>query len=128
MRIFKMKRLAKFARREGIDDRTLVESILRASAGLIDADLGGGLVKLRVARQSQGRSGGYRLIVALRIGDRAVFLYGFAKNERENIEPKELVTLRKIGAELLAADEAKIAKALRDDVLEEICRGGEART
>jgi hypothetical protein len=115
-----MKGLAKFARRERIDDRTVTDCVQRASQGLIDADLGGGILKLRVARQGQGRSGGYRKIVAFRIDHRVVFLYGFAKNERENIEPKELLTLRKIGAELMAADDAKIAKALRDDVLEEI--------
>ncbi len=58
---------------------------------MIDADLGGGLIKQRVARAGQGRSGGYRMIVAYRVKDRAVFLYGFAKNERENIDSDELV-------------------------------------
>jgi hypothetical protein len=115
-----MKGLTKFARRERITDASLREAIERAERGLIDADLGGGLIKQRVARQGQGRSGGYRMIVAYRTRSRAVFLYGFAKNERENIEPDELLTFRNIAADLLAADAAKIAKAIENDVLQEI--------
>ena len=96
------------------------EAIERAERGLIDADLGGGLIKQRVARAGQGRSGGYRTIVAYRAKQRAVFLYGFAKNERENIEPNELLTFRSIAADLLAADSARIAEAIENGVLQEI--------
>ena len=81
---------------------------------MIDADLGGGLIKQRVARAGQGRSGGYRTIVAYCAKRRAVFLYGFAKNERDNIEPDELLTFRSIAADLLAADAARIAEAIED--------------
>jgi len=84
VQVYKTKGLARFARRERIADVSLAEAIDRADRGLIDADLGGGLIKQRVARQGQGRSGGYRTIVAYRTKDRAVFLYAFAKNEREN--------------------------------------------
>jgi hypothetical protein len=66
MRIFKVKGLAKFAQRERISDASLKEAIARAERGTIDADLGGGLIKQRVARQGQGRSGGYRMMIALR--------------------------------------------------------------
>ncbi len=86
VRTFKTKWLARFARREGITDKSLLEAIERAESGLIDADLGGGLIKQRVARKGQGRSGGYRMIVGYRLKNRAVFLLGFAKNERDNIE------------------------------------------
>lgn len=96
MRIFKTKWLARFARREGIADKSLREAIERAESGLIDADLGGGLIKQRVARKGQGRSGGYRMIVGYRMRDRAVFLFGFAKNERENVEDNELLSLREV--------------------------------
>lgn len=98
MRIFKTKWIARFARRERIDDAGLKEAIARAERGIIDADLGGGLIKQRVARPGQGRSGGFRMVVAYRTEDRAIFLYGFAKNERENIEDSELRTLRDIAA------------------------------
>ena len=115
-----MKAVAKFARRERISDASLKEAIERAERGTIDADLGGGLIKQRVARQGQGRSGGYRMMVAYRAKGRAVFLYGFAKNERENVDAEELTSLRKIATDLLAADAAKIARALAEGVLQEI--------
>jgi len=120
VRIFKMKGLAKFTRIERISDRSLIEAIERAERGIIDADLGGGVIKQRVARLGQGRSGGYRMIVAYRTHNRAVFLYAFAKHERENIDRDELLTFRKIGADLIAADNAKIAIALKEGVLQEI--------
>lgn len=103
VRIFKAKWLVRYARRERITDRSLSEAIERAARGSIDADLRGGIIKQRVAREGQGRSGGYRMLVAYRAGTRAVFLYAFAKNERENIDPDELLTLREIGAGWLAA-------------------------
>jgi hypothetical protein len=120
VQIFKTKGVAKFTRIERIADTSLIEAIERAERGIIDADLGAGLIKQRVARQGQGRSGGYRMIVAYRAQDRAVFLYGFAKNERENIHRDELLTFREIAADLLAADPAKIRKAIEEGVLQEI--------
>jgi hypothetical protein len=120
MRIFKTKWLARFARREGIDDRSLRAAIERAEQGLIDADLGGGLIKQRVARPGRGRSGGYRMIVGYRVKDRAVFLLGFAKNERENIEDNELLSLRETAERWLAADTARIKKELELGNLQEI--------
>lgn len=120
MRIFKTKWLARFARREGIDDQSLRAAIERAEQGLIDADLGGGLIKQRVARPGRGRSGGYRMIVGYRVKDRAVFLLGFAKNERENIEDNELLSLREIAARWLAADAARIQKELELGNLQEV--------
>ena len=120
MRIFKTKWLARFARREGIADQSLRAAIERAEQGLIDADLGGGLIKQRVARPGRGRSGGYRMIVGYRIKNRAVFLLGFAKNERENIEDNELLSLREIAERWLAADDASIQKEIELGNLQEI--------
>ena len=104
MRTFKTKWLARFARREGITDERLREAIERAERGVIDADAGGGLIKQHVVRQGQGRSGGYRMIVAYRAKDRAIFLFGFAKSERENIGPDEQLSFREIAVDWLAAD------------------------
>ena len=60
----------------------------RAGQGLIDADLGGGVIKQRIARKSQGRSGGFRSIVLFRKGQLAFFVYGFAKSNRQNLPPR----------------------------------------
>jgi hypothetical protein len=128
MRIFKTKWLVRYVRRERIADRSLREAIERAGRGLIDADLGGGIIKQRVARSGQGRSGGYRMLVAYRTGARAVFLYAFAKNERENIDPDELLTLREIGASWLAADTRQIAQALEEGNLQEVSDGEKDET
>lgn len=120
MRIYKTKWVGRFARRERIGDSDLVEAVRRAERGLIDADLGGGIIKQRVARAGQGRSGGYRMVLVFKAEQRAVFLYGFAKSERENIEDDELQTLREIGAVWLAANAQRIAKALEENALQEV--------
>ena len=90
---------------------------------MVDADLGGGLIKQRVAREEQGRSGGYRLLVAHRQQGRAVFLYGFAKNEQDSIGPDELASLREIATAWLEADAARIARALAEKELQEVGHG-----
>ncbi|MBV8851479.1 MAG: type II toxin-antitoxin system RelE/ParE family toxin [Methylobacteriaceae bacterium] len=120
MRIFKTKWFIRFARSEQIRDSSLREAIDRARSGLIDADLGGGIIKQRVARQGKGRSGGYRVLVAYRDGTLAVFLYGFAKSSRANIEEKQLATLRDIAAGWLNADASGIAVVLRQGLIEEV--------
>ena len=120
MQIFKTKWLARFTRHEQIPDASLREAVTRAERGLIDADLGGSLIKQRVARKGQGRSGGFRMIVAYQTKDRAVFLYGFAKSERENINPSELATLREIATTWLNANAERIALSIAEDELQEV--------
>lgn len=123
MQIFKTKWVVGFSRRERILDATLCAAISRVESGLVDADLGGGIVKIRVARAGQGRSGGYRMLIAYRAGARAVFLYGFAKAERGNITADELLTLREIGAGWLAADMRQTGHAVEAGVLQEVSDG-----
>src|ERR1700733_12759083 len=120
MQIYKTRWFARFARHERISDASLQEAIERAERGLVDADLGGGLIKQRVARRGQGRSGGYRVIVAYRVRDLAVFLYGFAKSERANIDSSQLATAHKIAAKWLAADSANIKLAIEERELLEV--------
>ena len=126
VRIFKTRALARFAKREAISDESLVAAIETAKRGLIDADLGGGLIKQRVARPGQGKRGGFRMLIGFR-SDRAIFLFGFAKNERENIDDKQLTTLREIVASWFAADDKKIAQALKDGLLIEVKHGQETK-
>jgi hypothetical protein len=93
---------------------------------MIDADLGAGLIKQRVARQGKGRSGGYRMLIAYRARKRAVFLVGFAKSERENVTQDELLFLRKLAENWLSADGARVQKEMENGNLEEIEDGEEA--
>ena len=120
MRIFKTKWFARFARRARIGDRLLQEAIERAERGIVDADLAGGVIKQRLARQGQGRSGGYRVLIAYQRSRRAVFLYGFAKSERDNIADDELTTLRDIATAWLGMDSSRLERALAEGRAEEV--------
>lgn len=125
MRVFKTKWFTRYARQERIADRSLCDAVARAEQGLVDADLGGGIIKQRVARTGQGRSGGYRLLMVYRSGSVAVFLYGFAKSERDNIDPDDLKTVREIGAAWLAAKDENLQHAVRKAVLKEVKYGNQ---
>lgn len=103
MRVYKIKGFARFQRRERITDKSLVEAVLGAERGLIDADLGRGLIKQRVAQPGQGKSGGFRTLIAYRRGERAVLLFGFAKNERATIDDDELDGVAACGTSLSRA-------------------------
>jgi hypothetical protein len=120
VRILKTKWFTRFAQRERISDDSLYEAALRAERGLIDADLGGGVIKQRVARPGQGRSGGYRVLLAYRRGMVTVFLYGFAKNERDNINKDQLETLRDIARAWLEAETGMIDRAIQEGTLNEV--------
>ena len=85
MQTFKTKSFARFAARAGLEDAELCEAVRRIGGGLIDADLGGGVFKQRIARKGDGRSGGFRTIVLYRRGKLAFFVYGFAKSNQDNL-------------------------------------------
>ena len=120
MRVYKTKPFARFQRRERISDETLCTAILDAEAGLIEADLGGGLIKQRVARAGGGKRGGYRTVVAYRKGTRAFFLLGFAKSARANIDDDELAALKRRAAGLLAASDRALDAMIADEDLTEV--------
>ena len=113
MQTFKTKTFARFADREELEDAALCEAVRRAGEGLVDADLGGGVIKQRVARKGGGRSGGFRTFVVFRRGKLAVFVHGFAKSDQENLRPKDLSGLRSLADRYLALDDAglKVAQA-----------------
>lgn len=123
MRIYKLKAFARFQRRERISDASLARAIRSAEDGLVDADLGGGLIKQRIARPGQGKSGGYRTVIAFRRGERAVFLFGFAKNERSNIDGEELQEFKRLAHVFLELNAKQIAALMEDDELMEVSDG-----
>ena len=120
MRVFLTRDFARFVRKERIKPAVLHEAIDRAQRGLIDADLGGGLIKQRVARPGQGRSRSYRTIIAYRSGERGVFVYGFAKSERDNIGDQELAILKKAAQVLMAMTDGEVETSLAAKELTEI--------
>ena len=120
MRLFKTKTFARFAAKESIPGPALQDAIRRAEAGLIDADLGGGVIKQRLARRGQGKSGGFRSIILFRRQATAFFVYGFAKSDRDNIDRQELKAFRLLAAEMLAMDEKALMAALKNGTIMEI--------
>lgn len=120
MRVFKTRVFTKFANYEDIPDNDLINAIETAEKGLIDAELGGNLIKLRIARKGQGKSSGYRTLIAYKKNKIAVFLHGFAKNERANISKDELASLKEMASAWVKVEEKKIANALSTGLLQEV--------
>jgi hypothetical protein len=121
VRVFKNTWFSRFAAKEGITDgelKLLVNDVLEA--GQPEADLGGGVYKVRVARSGGGKSGGYRVIVYFRSGERTFYVYGFAKSNRGNISQKELRKFKENSRRMLALTEAQIVAWLKDGTLHEI--------
>jgi len=120
VRIFKTKAFIRFAHKAGISDFALCRAVVNAERGLVAADLGGGVIKQRIARPGQGKSGGFRTLIVFRAGTRAVFVHGFAKNEKDNIATGELAALKKLASELLAYDDQILLRVIELSVLVEV--------
>lgn len=125
MRVYMLKAFARFQRREQIPDKSLGQALRNAERGLVDADLGGGLIKQRIARAGQGKSGGYRTIIAYRRGDIAVFLFGFAKNEVANLDDDELAYWQQVGRGYLSLDHEELEAAIESGDVKETDYGDE---
>ena len=113
MRIFKSRWFQHFARKEGITDAVLREAVARAEKDQIDADLGGEVIKQRIARPGQGKSNGYRTIILYRRGAKAFFVYGFSKSERANINVNDEHEFKEATKIVLSLSENELAVRLR---------------
>jgi hypothetical protein len=123
LRVFQTKVFRKWASKEKLDEEELLDAVEEIERGLVDASLGGSLFKKRVARTGEGKSGGFRTILAYREEERTVFLYCFAKNERENIDKKDLKFLKAICSELLGYSDDELDDAVEAGVLVELETG-----
>jgi hypothetical protein len=120
MRVFKTRPFARWARNEGISDRVLREAVAEIEAGLVDADLGGGVFKKRVPRPGGGKRGGYRVLLVFRRGHHLVFVVGFAKSSQDNISKPDLEGLRELTVEVLMYDDDDLDAAVEAHKLIEI--------
>lgn len=125
MRVFKNAWFERFARKQSIADTALLEAIDRAERGLVDADLGGGVIKQRVARPGQGKSGGFRTIILYRTAERAFFVYGFAKSGRDNIDEGEETAFKQAAAYVLGLSEPHLAELISKGQFMEVHDHGE---
>jgi hypothetical protein len=120
--VFKTKSFARFARKEDLGDKALAGAIAAIERGLVDADMGG-LIKQRIARVGEGKRGGFRTLIAYHAGQRAVFLFGFAKSDQANISPEDERDLKDYGAMLLALKDKDIESMTKNGELKEIDYG-----
>lgn len=120
-RVFKTRYFSRWMRKTELTDSALCAAVAEMAQGLIDADLGGGIVKKRVGLAGRGKRGGARTLVASNKGNRWFFVYGFAKNDRANIAADELEALQGIAEQLLAVTGRQLDEAVKDGALQEIC-------
>jgi hypothetical protein len=103
VRRFKTESFTRFADKAGISEAALCRAV--KAAARFGGGLGGGVIKQRIPRPGQGKSGGFRPLLVFRAATRAIFVHRFAENEKDNIEKDELTALKKLAAELLAYDD-----------------------
>lgn len=120
MAVYKTRWFDRWARKQGLTTPSLCAAVREMTAGLYDADLGGGLLKKRIARPGQGKRGGFRTLVATNKGTRWLFVYGFPKNERSNIDKDEEDALKQLAAHLLSLTAQALGQAQRAGELMEV--------
>jgi hypothetical protein len=120
MRLFKSKAFDRFAQSSKIKDADLWEAVERAEKGLIDADLGGKVIKQRIARDGEGKSGGFRSIIFYKTSERAVFVYGFKKSALDNIDSKELKNFKDSAKFVLKLSDKELATAIKHGAFIEV--------
>ena len=119
-RIFKTRHFSRWMRKTELTDSALLNAVEEMVQGLIDADLGGGIVKKRIGLAGRGKRGGARTLVATNKGNRWFFVFGFEKNERANIADDELEALRDIAEQLLVRTGSQLDEAVAEGTLQEI--------
>jgi len=120
--VYKNKPFARFARKARIPDADLLKAARLANEGVIDADLGGGVIKQRIARAGEGKSGGSRSIILFKKDDRAIFVHGFEKKDLSNIRQSDLAALRRFAEVYLGYTNAELAQRVEDGVLFKIAK------
>jgi hypothetical protein len=118
--MLKTRHFHRWAKKAGLSDRALFHAVIEMTNGLIDADLGGGIVKKRVALPGQGKRGSTRTLLATNRNDRWIFVFGFEKNDRANVTNKELEALKLLAGDLLSLSMVQIAEAVNSGHLLEV--------
>jgi len=120
VQILKTKKFDGFCQDNGIRDEILTEAIKEVKSGLVDAELGAQIVKKRVARDGGGKSGGYRTIIFLKLGKRAIFLHGFPKNALGNIDKNTLENLKSLAKTYNKLSDSEIVTAITAGIFVEV--------
>jgi len=120
VRVFKSTWFSRFAGKEGITNDELKEIVNQLEAGKADADLGGGVYKMRVARSGEGKSGGYRVIVFFKSKNRAFYAYGFPKANKGNINKKQLRDFKMTAKVIFGYSEKELDERVKTGLFLEI--------
>ncbi len=117
-----MKRLStkwfkKWSKKVKLTNDDLLGAISDLEDGLSTTDLGNHLFKVRVKRENSGKSSGFRTIIVYQENKKAIFLYGFGKNEKEDIEKPELQYFKKLGSDLLALNSEQLEESIGQKIL-----------
>jgi len=124
MKIFKTQWFTRWAKKEKLTDKALVKAVKEIEQGLVDTDLGGHVIKKRVPLFGRGKSSGARTIIAYKVKNKAFFIYGFAKNKRDNVSTKELQALQILAANLVEYTNPMLDIAIRENELTEVKNDG----
>lgn len=120
VRVFKTKAFSKFATKQNITDAELLFAIERANQGLIDATLGSNIIKQRIAKQSQGKSSGYRTLIFYKLNNNHFFVVGFEKSDKANISASELAGLKLLAKQYESYQPEQLEMLIEKGVLVEI--------
>ena len=108
------KEFAKWTEKQQIPENELVHAIDEIQNGLLDANLGGHIYKKRIRFKGQGKSKSGRTIICYKKNDRAIFVHGFAKNEKDNLSKKELNAFKELAKILLELTQDAINTAIKN--------------
>jgi hypothetical protein len=120
MRIFKTRFFDKWAKNEMLSNQVLLEIIQEIELGFVGVSLGSNVYKKRASLPGRGKSGGARTLIAYKTSERAFFIFGFPKNEKGNLSPKEKMMTKKFATELLNYSNEQIVKLIKDGKLIEV--------
>lgn len=124
-RVFKTRYFTRWMKKTELTDSALCVAVAEMEQGLIDADMGGGVIKKRIGLAGRGKRGGARTLVATNKGSRWFFIFGFEKNDRANVTGDELEALKDIAEQLLIRTSKQLDDAVNDGTLTEICNDHE---
>ena len=120
-RVFKTRGFDRWMRKTALHNENLCEGVSEMQSGLIDADLGGGVVKKRIALPGRGKRSGGRVLVGTNKSSKWFFIVGFEKSVRTNIDKNELQGLQDYSSDLLALNSQQLRDQLGIRALLEIC-------
>ena len=122
MKIYKNSWFDRFTHKNNIEDKDLIKAVERAEMGLIDADLGGSVIKQRIARKGQSSSKGYRAIVIFRQTEKYFFVYGYPKSEKSNLTVSEEREFKKLAGNVLKLTDHQIKELIKTGSMIEVKR------